>query len=378
MKRNVEKYDYQVLNDAKNILMEIDMPKELYNPRCVMIFCACAQMIDGKSWRHISEEYMSVHDIIKYVNDVFPNKAGLDKKGYQENSRETFRDETLKRWVSAAIIESKAGLAANDRNNGYRFTSAFAALVRTYGSDQWEDSLSAFMETYESYSKKLKQVKSLPKGYDVTCGNITVKLGLSAHNKLQKQILEEFVPNFASGSELLYIGDTSDRTLQRDDKRLSELGIKILEDTSKLPDIILYDADKNRIIYVSATSKVSDPEDNSWLEIQPDKYHNRPYVLEVMSKGECFGRLGQISKMDKKIVSKLIAHPRKNPYSLAVDKKALRKDYHIFIIISSDMKILRNEDKMTAVDEILQIYETLTINQKQLVLHELLKKEENG
>lgn len=42
------------------------------------------------------------------------------------------------------------------------------------------------------------------------------------------------------------------------------------------------------------------------------------------------------------------------------------------------MKILRNEDKMTAVDEILQIYETLTINQKQLVLHELLKKEKNG
>lgn len=42
------------------------------------------------------------------------------------------------------------------------------------------------------------------------------------------------------------------------------------------------------------------------------------------------------------------------------------------------MKILRNEDKMTAVDEILQIYETLTINQKQLVLHELLKKKENG
>ena len=258
MKRNVEKYDYQVLNDAKNILMEIDMPKELYNPRCVMIFCACAQMIDGKSWRHISEEYMSVHDIIKYVNEVFPNKAGLDKKGYQENSRETFRDETLKRWVSAAIIESKAGLAANDRNNGYRFTSAFAALIRTYGSDQWEDSLSAFMETYESYSKKLKQVKSLPKGYDVICGNITVKLGLSAHNKLQKQILEEFVPNFASGAELLYIGDTSDRTLQRDDKRLSQLGIKILEDTSKLPDIILYDADKNRIIYVEAYSSTGE------------------------------------------------------------------------------------------------------------------------
>ena len=56
----------------------------------------------------------------------------------------------------------------------------------------------------------------------------------------------------------------------------------------------------------SATSKVSDPEDNSWLEIQPDKYHNRPYVLEVMSKGECFGRLGQISKMDNSLKTTVI------------------------------------------------------------------------
>lgn len=41
----------------------------------------------------------------------------------------------------------------------------------------------------------------------------------------------------------------------------------------------------------SATSKVSDPEDNSWLEIQPDKYHNRPYILEVMSKGGMFWKV---------------------------------------------------------------------------------------
>ena len=75
----------------------------------------------------------------------------------------------------------------------------------------------------------------------------------------------------------------------------------------------------------SATSKVSDPEDNSWLEIQPDMYHNRPYVLEVMSKGECFGRLGQISKMDKKIVSKLIAHPRKKSLLLGRRQKSSTK-----------------------------------------------------
>ena len=235
------------------------MPDKLCTPRCVMVFAAFAEMkASDTKWRNVSEAYQGTHFLREFINTQFPNKAGLDTTGYAENSRETIRKDTIKPWISAGILEAKPGLATNDKGNGYRFTSAFAALVRTYGSDQWEDSLSAFMETYESYSKKLKQVKSLPKGYDVTCGNITVKLGLSAHNKLQKQILEEFVPNFASGAELLYIGDTSDRTLQRDDKRLSELGIKILEDTSKLPDIILYDSDKNRIIYVEAYSSTGE------------------------------------------------------------------------------------------------------------------------
>ena len=37
---------------------------------------------------------------------------------------------------------------------------------------------------------------------------------------------------------------------------------------------------------------------NSWLKIQPDKYHDRPDLLEVMSKGEYFGRLGYFSEKD--------------------------------------------------------------------------------
>lgn len=258
MKRYIEKYDYEILNEAKDILQAIDLPSELYNPRCVMIFCACAQMADKKSWRYASEEYMTVHEIIQYVNEYFPNKAGLDYKGYQENSRETFRDETLKRWMNASIVESKAGLSSNDRNNSYRFTSAFAALIRTYGTPQWTDTLKAFLETYESYSKKLKQVKNLTKGYGVRCGNVEVNLGITAHNKLQKQILEEFIPRFAPGSELLYLGDTSDRMLYKNDKKLEEIGIYVLSDTTKLPDIILYDENKRRIIYVEAYSSTGE------------------------------------------------------------------------------------------------------------------------
>lgn len=259
MKRNVDNYKYQCLNDARDILIAIDMPKELYNPRCVMVFAACAKMNDRKSWTHISEDYIGTHAIIHYINENFPNKAGLDKKGYQENSRETIRDDTLKKWVSASIMESKSGLASNDKNNSYRFTSAFAALVRTFKTDQWTDALNQFMQNYESYSEKLKQVKELPQGYSVKCnGGLNIKLDMSPHNKLQRQILEEFVPNFASGAELLYIGDTSDRKLYYDEAKLKELGVNIINETSKLPDIILYDADKHRVIFIEAYSSTGE------------------------------------------------------------------------------------------------------------------------
>ena len=132
-------------------------------------------------------------------------------------------------------------------------------IIREY-ERKYPDLIKPIYQTENQYSKgvKVEFVYNYPRAkgkYIAFCEGDDY---WTDPNKLQKQILEEFVPNFASGSELLYIGDTSDRTLQRDDKRLSELGIKILEDTSKLPDIILYDSDKNRIIYVEAYSSTGE------------------------------------------------------------------------------------------------------------------------
>lgn len=52
--------------------------------------------------------------------------------------------------------------------------------------------------------------------------------------------------------ELLYIGDTADRYLIKNDKRLAELGIHVLSNSSMLPDIIAYDTLKKRVIFIEA------------------------------------------------------------------------------------------------------------------------------
>ena len=58
MKRIIEKYAYQCLNDAREILKSIGIPTSLYNPRCVMTFAALAEMKSSDTnWAHIAENY---------------------------------------------------------------------------------------------------------------------------------------------------------------------------------------------------------------------------------------------------------------------------------------------------------------------------------
>ncbi|WP_432632020.1 hypothetical protein [Brachyspira sp.] len=95
MKRKVTHYEYDCLNQALDILLSIDMPPELKNPRSVMALTALAEIYPGKKWRNASEAYHGTHYIVDFINTHFPNKAGLDSCPYAENSRETFRKSNI-------------------------------------------------------------------------------------------------------------------------------------------------------------------------------------------------------------------------------------------------------------------------------------------
>lgn len=275
MKQNVDKYNYDELNEARDILRAIGMPVELYRPRSVMIFASVARVKSGK-WNKVSEEYVGTHDMIAYINMHYPNKGGLDKKDYSENSRESFRKDTVYPWIEAGILEAKPGLPTNDKNNSYRFTSVAAGLFRHYGTPDWEDHLNAYLENHQTYSDLQKQVKDIDLGYEVDYNGLSFHLGRSAHNKLQKLILERFARIFSSKAELLYIGDTKDKDLCKNDERMKELGIDVFDKTAKIPDIVLFDNDKKRLLLIEAYSSTGEfnvdrvKEIKKALNISPD------------------------------------------------------------------------------------------------------------
>lgn len=218
-----------------------------------MTLAALAEMCDNKKWRNASEDYHGTHHIVNFINNHFPNKAGLDSKPYAENSRETFRKYNIKPWISAGILEPKAGLATNDKDNSYRFTSYFASLIRAYGTAQWEEKLSDYKEEHVSYAEYLKQTKAVERDYIFEYEGNSISLKKSPHNKLQMQILQTLIPLVSKGKpELLYIGDAIDRDLWQKDARLDELGIHVLSQSGNLPDIIAYDTSEKRILFIEA------------------------------------------------------------------------------------------------------------------------------
>ena len=87
------------------------------------------------------------------------------------------------------------------------------------------------------------------------------------HNELQKAIVEEFAPRFAPHSECLYVGDTVKKDLVKNVDKLRELGFEITVH-NKMPDVVLYRADKNWIYFVESVTSVGSMEPKRIKEIE--------------------------------------------------------------------------------------------------------------
>lgn len=73
------------------------------------------------------------------------------------------------------------------------------------------------------------------------------------HNALQIAIVEKFGPRYARDAVVLYLGDAASKFIIYEQKRLEQLGVPITTH-DKLPDVILYQEDKNWLYLIEAVT----------------------------------------------------------------------------------------------------------------------------
>lgn len=232
------------LTRMKSLLATIGMPKAQQSDLCGYVVLAMANVTEKKSFAKATNEWIRIHDIIAFTNNHYG-------KTYAENSRETFRKQALHHFRTAAIVEDN-GKSTNSPQYMWRLTADFLPVVQELGKGNQEQA--TFMANHNQlvdiYASK-KQMQKMP----VKINGIDFSLSAGKHNQLQRAIIEEFAPRFAPNAEILYIGDTTEKDLVKNVDKLAQLGFEItLHD--KMPDVVLYKADKDWIYFVEAVTSV--------------------------------------------------------------------------------------------------------------------------
>lgn len=226
----------------KATLNEVGFPSQMQADVCIYSILALAGIKKNTQWKNATNEWMRIHDIIQFANNYY-------YKGYAENSRETFRKQALHNFRNAAMVEDN-GKATNSPNYRWRITDEFLKVLRSIDKDN--SALLDFKEKHvslvELYSSK-RSMKKIP----IKINGKDFNFSTGSHNQLQKAIIEEFAPRFAPHSECLYVGDTTNRDLYKNEAGLNALGFEItLHD--KMPDVVLYREDKNWIYFIEAVT----------------------------------------------------------------------------------------------------------------------------
>lgn len=217
--------------------------------RMAVAFLACGDVKELEGLSNIkdanSEYSLKTREIISYINEHF-------EENVSSGSYDDIRRKDLKLLTTAEIIlRSSPNAATNDSTRGYCVSPFYADLVKKYQFPNWKELVREKLEGVEPLELKLQRKRALKKVEVKLPSGKDLEFSAGEHNDLQKAIIEKFLPRYGYNSQVLYIGDTSDKYLHLDQNKLDQLGLfKIAHE--ELPDVIAYSSEKNWIYFIEA------------------------------------------------------------------------------------------------------------------------------
>lgn len=237
------------IESAQKILVALGLPSAQQNERSALCLLALLNLTPGKSWSDAENPLMGITPIMDWVRKFYA-------KDYAPNTRETFRRQSMHQFCAAGIAlynPDKPDRPVNSPKAVYQVEPATLALLRTFGSHQWQNNLAAYLAKRETlvarYAKEREQ-KRIPVNIS---GNQPITLSPGEHSELIRAIIEEFAPRFAPDSQLVYVGDTGDKWGYFNAELLAGLGVEV-DAHGKMPDVVLYFREKDWLLLVESVT----------------------------------------------------------------------------------------------------------------------------
>ena len=239
-----------LISGALDILGSFGVPvgdmTDRMRTRTATSFLALADMRRGKPWSDVSDvttSALGTRDIIRYVNKHLGESRSA-------GSYDDVRRKDLRPLVRMGIVvESMPDSSPNNPSRGYGLSADHGRVARSYGTKRWGRDLAELSSRRGTQGDAPggRAVKKLP--VDVP-GRAQLLMSLGRHSELHKLVIEEMLPRFCHGSEVLYVGDARQRRLLMDDGKLAALNFRI--GSGLLPDVIAYSKDRNVLYLIEA------------------------------------------------------------------------------------------------------------------------------
>jgi hypothetical protein len=190
---------------------------------------------------------LTTRETIKFWNEHWDEK--VSSGSYDDVRRRDFLVLRTADLILASVGNPEA--STNNPTRRYGINPEAAQVLREFGTKTWDEALRAFINKYGTLKDRLERAHK-PVGVAVQLPDGTLlELSAGAHNHLQKAIVEKFVPQFVKRPEILYIGDTSKKTLHIKPEALKRLGFRELSH-DMLPDVVVYDAERSWLFLIEA------------------------------------------------------------------------------------------------------------------------------
>jgi len=233
---------------ALQILADLGLPRAQQNERSALTLLALLDMRPDRKWSEATNPLIGITPIMDWVRAYYG-------KAYEPNTRETIRRQTMHQFVQAGLAlynPDKSDRAVNSPQAVYQISPEALALLRRYGTKQWDAALARYLEQWTTLAQHYAREREMqlvpvktPKG--------VIHLSPGEHSELIRAIIEKFGPRFAPGSILIYAGDTGDKWGYFDRERLTELGVHV-DSHGKMPDVVLHYVERDWLLLVESVT----------------------------------------------------------------------------------------------------------------------------
>lgn len=237
------------ITEANQILIALGFPRAQQNTRSALCLLALLNLTPRKKWTRAENPLIGITPIMDWARAHY-------RKEYAPNTRETFRRQTMHQFVDAGIAVYNPDVPDRPVNSPkavYQIEPATLELLRSFGSKTWHDKLTNYLSRRKTLAAKYAKERQQNRIPVQIAKSKKITLSPGEHSELIHSIIKDFGSRFTPGSVLIYAGDTGDKWGYFDAPLLADLGVNVYSH-GKMPDVVLYYADRNWLVLVEAVT----------------------------------------------------------------------------------------------------------------------------